>query len=122
MCCSAEVAARCPPQTGIISWFNLDFCPYWKITLHSKATISIKQISWKKLRSLAAHVLGRKASPLHGGVRFEDHEHLVAGGSDRMRNFAAAKPPEHLRVGGVAVVEDHMIVGALLGFKSLIRK
>ena len=64
-------------------------------------------------------MLGRKASPLHGGVRLEDHEHLVAGGADRMRHFAAAKPAEHLRVGGVTVVKHYVIVGALLGMKKV---
>ena len=71
-----------------------------------------------KMNKLAAHVFRRESPPLHGGVRLEDHEHLVAGGADRVRNLAAAEPPQHLRVGGVAVVEDHVVVGALLAFEK----
>ena len=63
-------------------------------------------------------MLRREAFPLHRGVRLEDHEHLVAGGADRVRHLAAAEPPEHLRVGGVAIVQHHVVVGALLAFEQ----
>lgn len=55
-----------------------------------------------------------KALSLNGSVRFEHEEHFIAGRDDRMRKFAAAEPSQCLLIRGVAVVEDHVVIGALL--------
>ncbi len=59
-------------------------------------------------------VLCLEAPPLHGGVGPEDEQHPVPAGHHRVRHLGAAEPPERRVVRGVAVVQHHVVVGALL--------
>ena len=52
--------------------------------------------------------------PLHRGIGFEDQQHCVLVGNQRMGELRPTKPAQYLLVCGVAVVDDNVVVGALL--------
>ena len=51
---------------------------------------------------------------LHGGVGLEYHEHLVGGSNDGMRYLCTAVTTEPIGVWGTSVVQNHVVVRALL--------
>lgn len=59
-------------------------------------------------------VSGPESVPLHRGVGPECHEHGVGRGDDGVGHLAAAEPAQQRRLGGLAVVQRHVVVGALL--------
>lgn len=67
-----------------------------------------------KTPKLTCGVGGHEALPLYRSIALEHHEHLIASGENGVRDLGATEPAENVRVGGVTVIEDDVVVRALL--------
>ena len=59
-------------------------------------------------------MISLESLPLHRSIGFKNQQHLIISGHNRMWNFTATKPTQNLILRGVAIVENHVVISALL--------
>lgn len=93
-------------------WEKTQFFGMWHI--HFLVYLNTLNSAKIKTPKLTCGVGGHEALPLYRRIALEHHEHLIASGENGVRDLGATEPAENVRVGGVTVVEDDVVVRALL--------